>query len=135
MNPQTVNILQDSWKKVEPIAPQAAELFYQNLFFADPSLKALFKGDMEAQGRKLMQMIGLAVDKLNDQETLVPVLQSLAQRHVGYGVQESHYVIVGAALLKTLEQGLGEDFTSTVKDAWANAYSFMAETMIPASKS
>ena len=111
INPQTVDILQESWNKVEPIAPQAAELFYQNLFFADPSLKALFKGDMEAQGRKLMQMIGLAVDKFNGQGTFVPVLQNLAKRHVGYGVQESHYVIVGAALLKTLEQGLGEDFT------------------------
>lgn len=135
MNQQTVNLLQESWKKVEPIAPQAAALFYQNLFSADPSLRVLFKGDIEEQGRKLMQMIGVAVDKLNDQETLVPALQSLAKRHVGYGVQESHYATVGAALLKTLGQGLGEDFTPPVKDAWAGAYSFMAEVMIVASKS
>lgn len=135
MNQQTVNILQESWKKLEPIAPQAAALFYQNLFFTDPSLKDLFKGDMEVQGKKLMQMIGVAIDKLDDQETLVPVLQSLAKRHVGYGVQEPHYAAVGAALLKTLGQGLGEDFTPTVKDAWANAYGFMAKTMIAASKS
>jgi methyl-accepting chemotaxis protein len=135
MNQQTVNLLQESWKKVEPIAPQAAALFYQNLFSADPSLRVLFKGDMEEQGRKLMQMIGVAVDKLNDQETLVPALQSLAKRHVGYGVQESHYATVGAALLKTLGQGLGEDFTPPVKDAWAGAYSFMAEVMIATSKS
>lgn len=135
MNQQTILLLQESWKKVELIATQAAELFYQNLFAADPSLRALFKGDMNVQGKKLMQMIGLAMNNLNHPETLVPALQSLAKRHIGYGVQESHYAAVGAALLKTLGQGLGEDFTPSVKDAWTDAYRFMADTMIAATKS
>src|SRR5262245_52767766 len=111
MDKQTVLLVQSTWASVAAIAPQAAALFYQNLFEADPGIKPLFKGNMEEQGKKLMQMIGAAVGKLNDLETLVPVLQGLAKRHVGYGVKEAHYDTVGAALLKTLEQGLGKSFT------------------------
>ncbi|MFZ6723785.1 globin family protein [Undibacterium sp. Ji49W] len=134
MNQHTVMLVQDSWKQVAGIAPQAAALFYQNLFEADPSLKPLFRGDMTEQGKKLMQMIGAAVGKLNDLNTLVPVLQGLAIRHDGYGVKESHYETVGGALLKTLGQGLGDAFTADVKDAWTSVYGTMANVMISASR-
>jgi hemoglobin-like flavoprotein len=134
MQQHTITLVQDSWQKVAAIAPQAAELFYQNLFTADPSLKPLFKGDMPEQGKKLMQMIGAAVGKLNDLPTLVPILQGLGKRHAGYGVEDSHYQTVGAALLKTLGQGLGADFTEEVKEAWTAVYTVMADVMVAAAK-
>lgn len=134
MKPETIALVQSSWSKVTPIAPQAAALFYQNLFTADPSLQPLFKGNMEEQGKKLMQMIGAAVGKLDDLSTLVPILQNLGQRHAGYGVQEAHYQTVGGALLKTLGQGLGEAFTTDVQTAWTEVYGIIATTMIAASK-
>lgn len=134
MDTQVITDVQSTWKMVEAIAPQAAALFYSNLFEADPSLKPLFKGDMTAQGQKLMQMIGAAVGKLTDLDSLVPVLQGLAKRHVAYGVQDAHYATVGAALLKTLEQGLGPAFTPQVKASWAAVYGVMSDVMIAASK-
>lgn len=134
MDQKTITLVQDSWKKVAGIAPQAAALFYQNLFAADPALKPLFKGNMEEQGKKLMQMIGAAVGKLHDLDTLVPILQGLAQRHVAYGVKDAHYQTVGGALLKTLGQGLGPDFTPAVHDAWASVYGVMSDVMTAAAK-
>lgn len=134
MDDQVVSDVQSTWKAVEGIAPQAAALFYQNLFEADPTLKALFKGNMEEQGKKLMKMIGAAVGKLKDLDVLVPILQSLAKRHNGYGVQEAHYATVGAALLKTLEQGLGQAFTPQVKASWATVYGVMSSVMVAAAK-
>jgi methyl-accepting chemotaxis protein len=131
----TIQLVQESWKEVAKIAPQAAELFYKNLFEADPSLQGLFKGDMQSQGKKLMQMIGAAVGKLNDLNSLVPILQSLGQRHAAYGVKDRHYQTVGAALLKTLGQGLGDAFTPSVKAAWTEVYGVMSDTMIQATKS
>lgn len=132
MTPEQISLVQDSFSKVAPIADQAAALFYQNLFEADPTLKPLFKGNMEEQGKKLMQMIAVAVGKLDDLPTLVPVLQNLGKRHAGYGVVNAHYDTVGAALLKTLGQGLGDAFTPDVKAAWTTAYGLMAKTMIDA---
>lgn len=134
MHQDTIDLVQGTWKHVEAIAPQAAALFYNNLFAADPSLQALFKGDMTAQGTKLMQMIGVAVNKLDDLGTLVPVLQLLAQRHAGYGVADAHYATVGGALLKTLRQGLGDAYTPAVNQAWVDVYTVMSDVMIDAAK-
>lgn len=54
-----------------------------------------------------MQMIAVAVSKLDNPGVLMPALQGLGRRHAAYGVQGQHHGTVGAALLKTLRQGLG----------------------------
>jgi len=129
MNDTSIQLVRETFDLVEPIAPQAAALFYANLFKADPSLAPLFKGDMAAQGRKLMQMIGLAVSKLDEPATLMPALRQLGQRHAGYGVRDAHYDTVGTALLATLQQGLGVAYTADVEEAWTEVYSMIASTM------
>jgi len=129
MTPEEITKVRASFAQVVPIKEAAAGLFYGRLFELDPSLKPLFKGDIKEQGSKLMAMIGTAVAGLDRLETIVPAVQALGKRHVGYGVQDSHYDTVAAALLWTLEQGLGSAFTPDVKAAWTNAYGVLAGTM------
>jgi len=129
MTPQQISLIQTSWASVAPIQDTAAGLFYQRLFVLDPSVKPMFKGDMQEQGRKLMKMLGTVVNSLTRLDELVPVAQDLARRHVGYGVQAQHYDTVGAALLWTLEQGLGSAFTDDTRDAWATAYGTLSQVM------
>ena len=129
MTPKQKMLVQATFEKVAPIADDAAALFYGRLFSLDPSLAGLFSGDMKEQGRKLMRMIGMAVNGLDRLDELVPLVQNLGQRHVGYGVKAQHYDTVGSALLWTLEKGLGPDFTPEVKDAWATVYTLLAKTM------
>jgi len=135
MEQKTIDLVQGTFDKVEPIAAKAAELFYGKLFELDPELKPLFKGDMEEQGKKLMTMIGLAVRGLNNLEALVPAVQNLGVRHVDYGVKDEHYGTVAAALLWTLGQGLGEAFTDEVEAAWTEVYTVLADTMKAAAAS
>lgn len=134
MTPRQLQLVQASWASVEPIAEGAAEIFYSKLFALDPSLRALFKGDMKEQGRKLMSMIGFAVKGLTRLEALLPGVQALGRRHAGYGVREKHYETVATALLWTLQQGLGGSFTTEVREAWATAYGLLASTMKDAAK-
>jgi len=129
MEQEKVKLVQESFAKVVPIAEQAAEIFYGKLFEKDPSLKPLFKGDMKEQGKKLMTMIGTAVNGLTNLEAIVPAVQQLGKNHVGYGVTDSMYDTVGAALLETLEAGLGDAFTPETKDAWAETYTLLATVM------
>jgi hemoglobin-like flavoprotein len=129
MNDHTIALVRESFDLIEPIAPQAGALFYANLFEADPSLQRLFNGDAAAQGAKLMQMVALAVARLDQPEVLQPLLRQLGQRHAGYGVQHAHYDTVGAALLKTLYQGLGVAYTPEVEEAWIDVYGVLATTM------
>ncbi|MEP9352979.1 globin family protein [Xanthobacter sp. KR7-65] len=132
MTPSQIDLIQDSFAKVVPIADTAAALFYGRLFEIAPEVKPLFKSDMTTQGQKLMGTLGVVVAGLRDLPSIVPAAENLARRHVAYGVQEAHYAPVGAALLWTLEQGLGEAFTPDVKAAWAEAYGVLSSVMIEA---
>jgi hemoglobin-like flavoprotein len=129
MNPEDIGLVQQSWKKIVPIAEQAAAMFYEELFSLDPSLKALFKSDMKAQGRKLTSMLNTAVVNLNKMEAISPAVQELGRRHAGYGVEASHYETVGSALISTLDKGLGREFTPAVSAAWVEAYTALATVM------
>lgn len=129
MTPLQIALVQSTWQRVLPIKEQAASLFYNRLFDLDPALKPLFKADIAEQGRKLMAMINAAVTGLSRLEQIVPAVQDLGRRHVRYGVKDKHYDTVAAALLWTLEQGLGETFTPAAKEAWTTAYTLLASTM------
>jgi hemoglobin-like flavoprotein len=129
MTPQQIHLVRDSFARVQPIASEAARLFYGKLFVRDPGLRRLFRGDMAEQGEKLMQMIGAAVGLLARPAALQPVLEHLGRRHGGYGVRDEHYAAVGGALLDTLAEGLGEAFTPDVREAWTAMYGFVAQTM------
>ena len=135
MTPEIRQHVQSSFAAVAPIADQAAELFYGRLFETAPELRPLFKGDLKEQGRKLMKMLALAVNGLNDLDRLVPVVEELGRRHTGYGVKPADYTAVGNALLWTLEKGLGEKFTPDVRAAWAAVYELLSSVMIKASHS
>ena len=129
MTPHQKLLVQTTFAQVAPIAETAAALFYNRLFDLDPALRPLFKGDMQEQGRKLMQTLAVAVAGLDDLEALVPAVRALGKRHVGYGVRSEHYVTVADALIWTLATGLGDAFTPEVRDAWATVYWILADTM------
>ena len=129
MTREELYLVQASWAQVQPISTQAAEMFYRRLFDVSPELKALFKGDMRSQGQRLMNMIDTAVRGLERWDQLVPALQALGRRHAGYGVKDADYDAVAAALIWTLERGLGEAFTEEVRAAWIGTYTALADTM------
>ncbi|HSC87575.1 MAG TPA: globin family protein [Polyangiaceae bacterium] len=123
------NLVQTTWALVEGSPDEVAALFYGRLFELDPNLRGLFSTDLKEQGRKLMVMIGVAVRALDNLEVLVPRVEQLGQRHASYGVKAEHYATVAAALLWTLEKGLGDRFTSEVRNAWVSVYTILATTM------
>lgn len=129
MTPKDIELIQGNWAKVEPLSTDVARLFYGKLFEIDPALKPLFKGDIVEQGRKLTSLLGTVVRGLNKLDEMVPVVESLGKRHVAYEVKPQHYDTVGAALLWTLEKGLGSDFTPEAKAAWTEAYVTLSTVM------
>jgi hemoglobin-like flavoprotein len=132
MTPQQVELVQSSFKKVVPIAATAADLFYGRLFEIAPETRGMFPKDLTEQKGKLMSMLGTAVTNLHKLDTILPAVKALGQRHKGYGVTAAHYAPVGAALLWTLEKGLGPDFTPEVKTAWTETYTALAGVMTAA---
>ena len=135
MTPDQIRLVQESFRLVLPIRDQAAALFYGKLFELDPGTRRLFAAtDLKSQGTKLMAAIGMVVGALNAPEVMLGKVKELARRHVGYGVEEGHYATVGAALISTLEAGLGDAFTAELRAAWTAAYTLLSTTMIGAAR-
>jgi len=134
MTPHEIHLIRHSFNLVQPHAAATAQQFYENLFDADPGLRELFRTDIRHQGERLMTMLAAAIRVLDDPYTLHAALRLLGRRHVGYGVQPAHYATVGAALIKTLRDGLGDAFTAEVHDAWAAMYGVVSRTMMEAAR-
>ena len=124
-----IALVQATWRQVHPVAERTAEFFYGRLFALDPSLRPLFRADLQEQGRKLMATIGVAIDSLAHLEGVAPEVRALGRRHAGYGVEERHYATVEAALIWTLERVLGAGFTPEMSQAWSTAYGVLADIM------
>lgn len=130
MSPEEKLLVKETWRKVAPMADTAARLFYDRLFEIDATTRPLFKTtNLAEQRRKLIQALTVVVKGLDHLEALVPTLADMGRRHAQYGVTDGHYDTVGAALLWTLEQGLGSAWTPEVKAAWSGAYALLADVM------
>lgn len=129
MTRQQVELVQSSFRLVHPMLDTAAAMFYDRLFELDPSLRRLFRTSREEQQRKLGQALTVVVKALDRPDQIQDAVEALGRRHAGYGVRDEHYSTVGAALLWTLEAGLGAAFTPDVRKAWTAAYSWLAYTM------
>ena len=130
MIPEQVQLVQQSFSKIVPISDQAAVIFYDRLFEIAPQVKSMFPSDMTEQRGKLMATLSAVVNGLNNLSSILPAASALAKRHVAYGARAEHYPVVGAALLWTLERGLGDSWTPDVANAWRAAYGTLSGFMI-----
>ena len=129
MTPEQVKLVKVSFRKVLPIAGVAADLFYDRLFEIAPEVRPLFRDDLVVQKKKLIAMLATVVTNLHEVDKIAPAVGGLGKRHVAYGVTVKYYEPVGAALLWTLEETLGSDFTPQVKTAWTEAYATLEGAM------
>ena len=129
MDPRQITLVQQSFEKIAPMGLKVADLFYAELFAIDPSLRSMFKGDMQAQHKKLLSALALVVRSLHTPEKILNAVEKLAVKHLDYGVRPEHYTYVGNALLRTLKKGLGLEFTPELCDAWTDAFRMLARIM------
>jgi len=129
MDANQVALVQDSFEKAAALGDQVADLFYDELFAIDPTLRAMFKGNMREQKKKLLTTLAFVVRSLHVPEKIMKPAQNLAVKHLDYGVKPEHYTLVGNALLRTLKKGLGAQYTPDVRDAWVEAFRTLAHIM------
>lgn len=126
-----IELVRDSYARLEePLA--FGRRFYAHLFAARPDVRRLFPADLDAQVRKLVDMLGAIVNALDEPARLHDQFATLGRRHAGYGVDEEDYDDVGAALLKALRESFGGAFTGELEAAWGEVYGELAEAMIAA---
>ena len=129
MDAHSVALVQQSFEKVAPLGDKVPQIFYDELFALDPSLRSMFKSDMTEQRKMVLGFEHGRPLASHRPETIIEPVRALGKRHVGYGVKPDHYPIVGAALLNTLAKGLGDEFTPELRRAWVEAYTTLSGIM------
>ena len=132
MTNKQIELVQQSWELVKPIAKEAGQLFYLHLFTTAPQIRHLFKEDISEQAAKLVRMLTYIVSMLKRLDDLGPDIERLAAAHNGYGAKPEDYDIVGACLIKTLQAGLDKAWNEELADAWVAVYTTLKEAMINA---
>lgn len=126
-----LNALETSFDLVAPRGDELMELFYSRLFETAPAVIPLFAGaDMIRQRQMLLGALVLLRRSLRNLDAVVPALRAMGARHVGYGAQPEHYVVVGSTLIGAMAELAGEDWRPVYTEAWSVAFSLVASTMI-----
>ncbi|GJQ08503.1 hypothetical protein GpartN1_g294.t1 [Galdieria partita] len=134
LNSEEIQLVQQSWSKVEDRQHLIGEAFYHLLFETYPSLKPLFRSDMEKQKKLLVNMVDKGVKLLSDTDKLEIALYNLGKRHRKYGVKEEHFPYVGETLLKVLKQFLGDELDEKSLNAWEAIYQYWVVFMLDGMK-
>lgn len=127
-DPQKV-LVRESWAAIEPKQLRFIDLLYEEFFSAEPQLRILFEGPMDAQHLKLADLFTRAVEQLDDPGAMVKELQTLGHRHDDYGVEPHHFMALGDAFQRALRRMLGERYTPEVGEAWAAFYERLSQGM------
>ncbi|MDF2774879.1 MAG: globin [Geminicoccaceae bacterium] len=123
-------LVMTTWRRLADQAREFETTFYRRLFEIDPDLRRLFSSTVSNdQARKLSGMLELIVQWLDAPERLVPALKQLGERHAAYGIVDEHYTDFGSALIGTLDERLGADFTPEARSAWTEAYALISALM------
>lgn len=129
LSTQQVALVTSSFELVLRAGEPVIVRFYERLFETAPQFKQLFTSDVKRQARKFLQSLKMIVGSLAATERAVPMLHRLGDRHRGYGVKPEDYEVVGGVLIETLQEGLGDDFTAEVREAWIAAFGLISSIM------
>jgi hemoglobin-like flavoprotein len=147
--------VQLSWVQLQQVGTDVAGgLFYKKFFQQQPDAKRLFPMSVRMRYRdwaseteedendldnspalrklwaKVIDAVGSAVAGMHEINKLVPMLTQLGMRHVGYGLKPEYVQLAGKILIDVLKEGLGDNCTKEVENAWVMVFGFMSATML-----
>jgi hemoglobin-like flavoprotein len=126
-----VGLLEASFDLIAQRADELVDRFYARLFETAPGTRQLFERvDMETQKQSLLATLITVREALRDLDTIVPDLEDLGERHVGYGAVPEHYPVVATVLIDTMAEIGGSEWGSEYSAAWSGALQAIAEIML-----
>lgn len=134
MTPEQIDLIRKSFDALWPVRRRVGELFYSKFFELAPDARALFPQDIARQQLKLMDMIAAIVGALDQREIFQSIISYSGRQHAQFGVQRTHFVAFGKALIWSLEQQFGTAFTPELKQAWTMLYNAVQNEMTRAAQ-
>ncbi|MBY0147202.1 NO-inducible flavohemoprotein [Neobacillus niacini] len=133
LNQKTIEIIKSTVPVLEQHGEAITTRFYQMMFGNHPELLNIFNHANQKQGRQQRALAGTvyaAAQYIDNLEAILPVVKQIAHKHRSLGIKAEHYPIVGKHLLLAIKDVLGDAATDEIIDAWAKAYSVIADAFI-----
>ena len=134
MTPEQIDLVRKSFDALWPYRRRLAEQFYGRFFELAPDTRRLFPDDMEKQQLKLMDTLAAIVGTLDQREIFQSIISHTGRKHAEFGVQKSHFVAFGDALIWGLQRQFGPEFTPEMQQAWIVLYDAIQAEMMRAAK-
>ena len=130
MSGERLEALRSAYATASADRERFARVFYGRLFALDPTLAALFRTPMRTQGEKLVEMLDQVIGAADGPDRLRAEIEELGRKQVAYGVQPGHYALVGAALVETFDEILGDDCDEHALRGLVALYGAVSATML-----
>lgn len=130
---QTVAIVKSTAPILEEHGVALTRHFYRRMFEHNPEVAPFFNPANQAAGkqqRALAAAIVAYAANIDNLGALGQAVELIAQKHASLMIQPEHYPVVGANLLASIREVLGEGATDAVLAAWAEAYGLLADILI-----
>ncbi|KAK4343660.1 hypothetical protein RND71_036754 [Anisodus tanguticus] len=134
-------LVKDSWEAMKQNIPQLSLRFFSLILEIAPSAKSMFSflkdsdeipqnnPKLKAHAVKVFKMTCESAVQLREKGEVVvgdTTLKYLGSVHVQKGVTDPHFEVVKEALLRTVEESMGEKWSDEMKEAWGEAYDQLA---------
>lgn len=130
MNQNAVELVQESWYRVEATGSAAAEHFCRSLLENRPWLAAQYIGHLDERDAMLMQTFGQMIRGMHRLDSHASLLLQVGRINACCGIQSHHYPYFAVALLQTLSHFLGDAFSEPVRHAWTKVIGTMTRLML-----
>ncbi|MEO6947723.1 MAG: NO-inducible flavohemoprotein [Nitrobacter sp.] len=132
LSAKTIALVKATVPALAAHGPAISKMMYRRLFEHE-DIYALFnhsnQGDNGAQVHALAAAILAYAQNIENLSALVPVVERVAYKHVGYHILPEHYPFVADALLGAISEVLGDTATPEIIKAWGEAYWFLANVL------
>ncbi|MDK4717805.1 NO-inducible flavohemoprotein [Rhizobium sp. CNPSo 3968] len=102
--------------------------------FQDAHIKELFNHSNQGEGGSQVHALAAAIiayaQNIDNLAPVVPVVERIAHKHIGYHILPEHYPYVATALLAAIKDVLGDAATPELIEAWGEAYWFLANLLM-----
>lgn len=130
ITPEQAVRLNNSFHVVSGQLDRLIELFYERLFAAAPSVRAMFPASLEGQRRHMTQAVLLVAQNMEQLENLREPLVKMGEAHDGYGAQEDHFPVVRDAMIQALAHVTGPSWNDVLAQDWRQALDTVSGFMI-----
>lgn len=132
LSAETIARVRDSVPALSAHGAAITQAMYGRLF-EDDHIRALFNHGNQGEGGAQVHALAAAIlgyaQNIENLGALAPVVERIAQKHIGYHILPEHYPYVARALLGALEDVLGAAATPELLAAWGEAFWFLADIL------